>query len=64
MSFFSLLAVLPSEQMRSLLVCSWNVLVRYVTMGRGLSAHYYTGIRQALSFPLPRRGAVIEKSAT
>jgi hypothetical protein len=64
MSFFSLLAVLPSEQMRSLLVWSGHVLVRHVTMGRGQSAHYYTGIRQALSVPLSWRGAVIEKSAT
>ena len=37
MSFLSLLAVPPLEQMRSLLVWSGHVLVRHVTMGLGQS---------------------------
>ncbi|EXI82833.1 MAG: hypothetical protein AW10_00282 [Candidatus Accumulibacter appositus] len=32
---FSLLAVLPLEQLRSLLVWNRNVVARYVTMGFG-----------------------------
>jgi len=39
--------------MQLLLVWSWNVLVRYVTMGFGQSAHYYTDIRQALGMGEP-----------